>query len=95
MKKLKLSVETLAVESFDTAWSQAERGTIEGHSGTCSPESCDYWCPSLRPSDCCTADPTCPASCQNTCQQSCDGTCNGGLTCGPGWEDTGVYVCPY
>jgi hypothetical protein len=97
MKKLRLQVEELAVESFDTSYLQHERGTVEGHSGTCTdPESCDYSCHSLLPSDCCTVDVTCPASCAQSCQVSCNGTCNGLFTCDERCQGpTNPFICPY
>ncbi len=95
MNKLKLDLESLAVETFDTAAPAEPRGTVHGLSGTCTdPESCDYWCQSLWPSDCCTAAATCPASCNGSCNESCYGTC-GGLTCGATCGPTEPNVCPY
>jgi len=42
MKKLSLDVDTLRVESFDTADTQAVRGTVAAHDGA----TCTYPCAS-------------------------------------------------
>ncbi|HEX5725081.1 MAG TPA: hypothetical protein VFX98_06420 [Longimicrobiaceae bacterium] len=56
MKKLKLELETLSVESFETIPPPEQRGTILGRASTaCSPlDTCEYSCLD-------------PASCAGTC----------------------------
>lgn len=81
MKKLKLGLEELAVESFDTTPAHRERGTVVGEQCTC-PTACT--CPG-----CPTCDNTCPYTCDDqtcpacpTCAESCGGTCPGqGFSC--------------
>lgn len=83
MKKLKLNVEALAVQTFDTAVPAEARGTVAGHVDT-DPESCDYACASQFISGC------------GTCGNSCGGTC-GSVTCigYEGCNKTQPLVCPY
>jgi hypothetical protein len=79
MKKLKLDVEDLAVQSFATNDAGGERGTVRAHNSwrVCwTGESHCY----------CTQPGTDWQTCENTCE-TCDGnTCE---TC----EQTGVCVC--
>lgn len=75
MKKLRLNLDELEVESFETEAEHAERGTVHGHaqySAYCPPGE------SLQASNCPTCQQTCVATCygQNTCE--------GVFTCGPG-----------
>jgi hypothetical protein len=62
MKKLKLSVDTLKVDSFRPTQTEAVRGTVQGneptHYGSCY---------------CYTIDMTCPNTCQyvESCQLFC------------------------
>jgi hypothetical protein len=93
MKKLRLHVESLAVETFETVVQEDPRGTVAAHADT-DPESCDYSCHSLWPSDCCTADLTCPASCGGSCYWTCRATCDGHFTCGATCGHTEPNVCP-
>jgi hypothetical protein len=66
MKKLQLSIEELAVESFETQKIEGERGTVHGHTQydwMCTAEvSCDYGCNTRQ-------DGTCPTA--NTCEWMC------------------------
>lgn len=90
MNKLRLHLEDLAVESFDTSRPAREKGTVFGEQcscgGTCAGQAtCDYTCD----------DATCPNTCDDaTCAYTCDdltcaGSCTkcydtcGGATCGP------------
>ena len=66
MRKLKMDLDALLVESFDTAREPAERGTVQGHfslrcdtvNATCDGgNTCGY--------------PTCNFA-QNSCAESCD-----------------------
>ena len=80
--KLKLNLEDLSVDSFDTTRSERPKGTVFGEQCTCYTNCTCPGCP--------TCDATCPATCVNTCDDvscngtcaaSCEGTC-GGVTCG-------------
>jgi hypothetical protein len=67
--KLKLSLDQLAVDSFDTSSIAKQKGTVFGEQCTC-PTACT--CPG-----CPTCDGTCNGTCgENTCAASCNGTCN-------------------
>jgi hypothetical protein len=57
MKKLRLNLDSLAVASFETAASEAERGTVDGHFVPTNP-----WCAansykSYCPDSACTCPP--------------------------------------
>ena len=67
--KLKLHLEDLAVDSFDTSRPAQKEGTVFG-------EQCTCWTNCTCPG-CPTCDNT--ACGQNTCDASCNGTC--GATC--------------
>jgi hypothetical protein len=80
MSKLKLAIDNLAVESFDTCSVPKEKGTVFGEQCTCQTVCTCPGCP--------TCDQTCPQTCDDySCAWSCNGTCAGtcydtcGLTC--------------
>lgn len=92
MRKIKLEVDRLQVETFEVGpVGTAGRGTVEAHRvravtyGTC-------W-------QSCSPEDTCPEGCTNTCQvnwscggdESCDGNCtSGGGTTTTGPDNTNV-----
>lgn len=59
MQKLKLEMDDLRVESFTTAASADDRGTVEGHDATAYQDSCGC----VRPSDGCTIGCATAADC--------------------------------
>jgi hypothetical protein len=65
MRKLKLRLEDLRIDSFDTTAAQKAKGTVFGEQCTCYTQCT------------CPGCPTCDASCNGTC----DGTCNENDTC--------------
>ena len=69
MQKLRLDLDELTVESFDTARTEGEKGTVHAAENV----YCCYCC-------CCPCCCTCAATCPNTCAYSCYGTCYG-YTC--------------
>lgn len=84
MKKLSLDLDTLSVETFETAPDDLDaRGTVHGHGPTWPYNGCtgNQPCnPASSPDY--TEDYTCDDySCWNTCQQSCGGTCYATCTC--------------
>jgi hypothetical protein len=102
MKKLKLEMDELRVESFQTtAAGGAARGTVRGNNITHG-ESWDLPCipddgnQTLDPALCATQVYTCAASCNGTCNScygtcySCYGTCYG--SCQPRCDSIN-YVC--
>jgi hypothetical protein len=109
MNKLKLHLEDLAVESFDTCTPARDKGTVFAEQcscgGTCAGQAtCDYTCDDATCPYTCD-DNTCAASCNGSCDASCYGTC-GEYTCALTCEDTcrprlcgtyqtgGYYACP-
>ena len=75
MAKMKLELDTLAVDSFDTTAAEKARGTVFGEQCTCY-TNCT--CPG-----CYTCDNTCANTCDDyTCLASCNGTCGDTCDCG-------------
>lgn len=66
MNKLKLRLDGLAVESFDTTLVEKQRGTVFGEEHT---DYEQYTCAGFAT----CGDPTC--GCSFTCPVSCNGTC--------------------
>ena len=98
MKKMKLSLDDLKVESVQTTpeSNAPAEGTVFGYI------SCDQtWCKECPPGGCPsqvnTCQSTCGSSCNGTCTESCNGTCDnscnggcGGQTCP---EICGTFAC--
>jgi hypothetical protein len=98
MNKLKLHLDELSVESFDTTGTEKAKGTVFGEQCTCYTQctcpgcpTCDNTCNYTCDDATCPACPTCAASCNGTCQYcesydycgtQYDATCNGYGTCG-------------
>jgi hypothetical protein len=61
--KLKLQLDQLTVDSFDTSAVRQEKGTVFGEQCTCYTQCT------------CPGCPTCYASCNGSCDASCNGTC--------------------
>ena len=90
MKKLRLELDALEVESFDVARAGPSTGTVHGHitatqcntspdrtcAGylTCAFNSCDGWCTAGNCTDYGTCDATC-IHCTQTCETGCEQTC--------------------
>ncbi len=102
MKKMKLSLDDLKVESFQTTPEVAgEEGTVVGYI-TCDLTVCNECgpgCGSTRQASC---NGTCAASCNGTCDPSCGGTCSStcsgcggsGVTClGSCNTDFACFIC--
>jgi hypothetical protein len=68
MPKLKLRLDDLQVDTFQTTTVRKEKGTVFGEQCTCHTQCT------------CPGCPTCYASCNGTCDASCNGTC--ATTCG-------------
>jgi hypothetical protein len=64
MKKFKLQLDDLRIDSFSTTPAQTPQGTVYGEQCTC------------RTNCTCPGCPTCDASCNGTCYASCNGTCD-------------------
>jgi hypothetical protein len=82
MRKLKLSLDALQVDSFTASADEAERGTVPGHSFTqYADESCFESC-----NGGCTAYGSCGAGCGSGA--SCGGSCWNSCTCPPNTDYT-------
>jgi hypothetical protein len=98
MGKLRLELDQLTVDSFDTSVAQAEKGTVFGEQCTCY-TACT--CPGCETCDHTACNQETCQTCQ-TCQgqgYSCDPSCNE-LSCGGGhtcdFESANMYACcPY
>jgi hypothetical protein len=71
MNKLRLELDDLRIDSFDTTAPQKAKGTVFGEQCTCYTQCT------------CPGCPTCDASCNGTCDASCNGTC---ASCGDSCE---------
>lgn len=72
MKKVKLDLDAILVDSFEVTETPRGRGTVRGH--VCCVCGCDPCCCTC----CATCGNTCLASCNGscqTCEDSCWGTC--------------------
>src|SRR3712207_5208118 len=91
--KLKLNLDQLAVDSFDTVpREQAVRGTVRGEQCTCYTACTCPGCPTCDAS----CNGSCAASCNGTCDASCNGTCGDSCGC-PTYGDSCnscYYGCP-
>lgn len=96
MKKMKLTLDDLLIDSFSTTPVRKQQGTVYGEQCTCYTACTCPGCPTCDAScngSCGGASciDTCAASCYGTCDASCNGTCDytcGGNTCDPtcaGW----------
>lgn len=68
MKKVRLTLDDLRVDSFQTSGGRREEGTVFGEQCTCQ-TNCT-----------CPGCPTCDYTCPNTCWETCGNTC-GQETC--------------
>ena len=92
MNKLKLQLEDLLVDSFDTTAPQKAKGTVFGEQCTCYTNCTCPGCPTCDAS----CNGTCDASCNGSCA-SCDATCGGTCdwSCGCTYEAScDGYTCP-
>lgn len=72
--KLKLNMEDLSVDSFDTTRGEQARGTVVGEQQCTCYTLCT--CPG-----CPTCDATCPATCAHTCDDATCAGCGSAYTC--------------
>ena len=74
--KLKLNLDQLAVDSFDTTRPAARAGTVFGEECTCQTACTCPGCPTCYESCNGTCGDTCAYTCDDdTCAYSCDGGC--------------------
>ena len=99
MRKLRLDVEQLTVETFEvTRAAERERGTVRGHltnnvitcdNTDCNQNTCLDTCATCPNTCWYSCGDTCPGTCPNTCAQSCNGTCYDPscVNCNDTWND--------
>lgn len=87
--KLRLNVEDLAVDSFDTCRNEKGKGTVFAE------EQCTCWtqCGQNTCPGCPTCDASCNGSCAATCAATCYNTCDD-YTCGCPGTDYTACGCP-
>ena len=92
MKKIRLDLDALHVDSFDTAPTVRAAGTVRGHGGDGAsyPNACDPPSDSVDPAFDTCGYGTCAGS---TCWQSCNGSCNCNPTGGCGTYSAGYTLC--
>ena len=88
MKKLKLRLDDLLVDTFQTTPAAREKGTVFGEQCTCYTQCTCPGCPTCYAS----CNGSCDASCNGTCGASCYGSC-GGNTCDGSCGGTCDYAC--
>jgi hypothetical protein len=81
MKKIRLSLDALRVESFETGGEPREGGTVHAHATRPNQNTCAFSCAT------CITCQTCP---KPTFEESCPETC----TC-PGETEPGYYTCSF
>ncbi len=78
MKKLKLNLEDLKVESFETVSRKNKKGTINGNAPTWPNDpTCAEECITAFTDPCDTQYNTCDESCGVSCPATCAGSCVG------------------
>ena len=67
MKKLKLELDDIRVDSFELG-KEGGRGTVRANCACCNCCPCCCTC-------CCTCDPSCGGTCYDSCGGTCDVSC--------------------
>src|ERR1044072_8240282 len=76
MKKFRLQLDDLLIDSFSTTTVRREKGTVFGEQCTC-PTACSCpGCPTCDESCNGGCGPPCSVSCNGPCDYSCGGTCD-------------------
>jgi hypothetical protein len=84
MKKLRLDLDELVVESFVTRAEPQERGTVQGQQNVLLSIVSPLGCVATALFSCgCTVADTCPESCQWSC----------GASCGPACQTRNIGTC--
>jgi hypothetical protein len=87
MNKLRLRLDDLRIDSFDTTAPQKAKGTVFGEQCTCYTQCTCPGCPTCYA----TCNGSCDASCNGTCGATCEGTCE--ATCNDTCYDTCAASC--
>jgi hypothetical protein len=88
MNKLKLHLDDLQVDTFQTTPVRKTKGTVFGEQCTCHTQCTCPGCPTCYAS----CDGTCAATCYGSCGGTCDATCDG---CGTWDVSCGGNTCDY
>jgi hypothetical protein len=98
MKKLKLDLDALSVDTFDPTPPEGEQGTVLGEQIAVTLVSCNAPCISLVGTcyasclaTCITCNLSCYRTCGVTCQFTCQYTC---FTCRPTCGPNTCITCP-
>ncbi len=87
--KLKLKLDDLQVDTFQTMPLQKAKGTVFGEQCTCYTQCTCPGCPTCYAS----CNGSCDVSCNGTCDASCNGTCD--FFCNGTYEmSCNGYTCP-
>jgi hypothetical protein len=92
VKKLKLHLEDLRIDSFQTTPAEKPKGTVFGEQCTCHTQCTCPGCPTCNASCNGTCGASCEATCGGTCEWTCEASCNGTCDCGTGG---GFSQCDY
>lgn len=93
MKKLRLELDALEVESFSTLADKKERGTVEGQEWTDQFKSNCCLNSASVPVACLCRSDNFEGTCETTCNQNQCFTCNGGWSCGACQTATCAEIC--
>jgi len=86
MRKLKLEIDALRVESFETSATAMDAGTVRAHADAVGMEE-DFVAITTPQTQQVSCIGTCRISCLGTCLASCGGTCNCTDLCSLGCSD--------
>jgi hypothetical protein len=89
--KLKLNLDQLSVDTFETTTVEKKKGTVFGEQCTCWTRCGQNTCPG-----CPTCDASCNGTCVNSCAHTCAYTCDDAScagTCGASCNGTCDYSC--
>jgi hypothetical protein len=92
MKKLRLSLDALQVDTFDPASTDAGQGTVVGEQIGTVAVSCRGTCVTCGAS-CFTCALSCGATCGGSCFATCDYSCEGSTCQGPSCIPTCELSC--
>jgi len=86
MRKMKLEIDALRVESFDTSTPAVGTGTVRAHADAVAMEE-DYAAITTPQTQQASCFGSCNISCLGSCLASCAGTCNCSDLCSLGCSD--------
>jgi hypothetical protein len=93
LNQLKLRLDDLQVDTFQTTSAPKQKGTVFGEQCTCYTQCGQNTCPGCPTCDA-SCNGSCGASCNGTCDASCNGTCDD-ICNGTGGTGGGFSECDY